>query len=110
MVGLLVTPAWSQTAMNTAQKVKLTVVPVPADSIPVGTVVVWAVDGGAATGTFTEVVGEFAAFYLPIKAGTHTVRVAVVVGGQTFPASHVITVTLAPPVSISIVAGTPIPK
>jgi hypothetical protein len=105
-----VTPIWAQTTMTTAQKVKLTVVPVPADSIPVATIVVWTVDGGAANGSFQDVAGEFAAYYLPVKAGTHITRMVVIVGGQTYNASHTITVTLAPPASISIVAGTPIPK
>jgi hypothetical protein len=108
-----VAPVSAQTPMTTAQKIKLTVAPIPAGSIPAATALVWSVDGSTPTnilGTFTDVAGEFAAYYAPEKAGTQVVRVSMVVGGVTLPASITLAVTLAPPSSITIVAGVPIPK
>ena len=115
IIALLVAvPAWCQTVMTTAQKVKLSIVPTPAATIPAGTLMVWSVEGSSATnvlGTFVDIPGEFAAYYLPVKGGSHVIRGGWVVGGQSFTATHTATVTLIViPASIAITAGAPIPK
>ena len=115
IIALLVAvPAFCQTVMTTVQKVKLTLVPTPAATIPAGTLMVWSVEGSSATnilGTFVDIPGEFAAYYLPVKGGSHVIRGGCVVAGTNFSATHTATVTLiAIPASIAITAGAPIPK
>ena len=112
---LVAAPASAQTSMTTLQKVKLTVVPTPAATIPAGTLMVWSIDGATAAnplGTFQNIAGEFAVWYLPVAGGSHVVRVSLVVGGQTFGASYPITVTVpvVMPTSVAIVASAPVVK
>jgi len=111
---LVAVPAFCQTTMTTVQKVKLTLVPTPAATIPVGTLMVWSVEGSSATnvlGTFADISDEFAVYYLPVKGGSHVIRGGCIVGGQSFTTTYTITVTfIVIPTSIAITAGTPIPK
>jgi len=112
---LVAGPAVAQTTMTTAQKIELTVTPVPVGSLPAGTILVWSVEGSSATnilGTFVAVTDKLAAWYLPIKGGTHVVRVSFTVDGTTTPGSAnlPITVTYLPPTSVTIVAAPPIPR
>ena len=101
--------------MTTAQKVKLTVTPTPVDTIPVGTLLVWAVEGSTPTnvlGTFVDIPKEFAVWYLPSKGGGQVIKVSFTVDGTTTPmgASLPITVTYLPPTSVAIVAAPPVPR
>jgi len=101
--------------MTTAQKVKLTVTPTPVDTIPVGTLLVWAVEGSTPTnvlGTFVDIPKEFAVWYLPSKGGAQVIKVSFTVDGTTTPmgASLPITVTYLPPTAVAIVAAPPVPR
>jgi len=107
------------TVMSTAQKVKLTVAatlngtPVP---LPSGTLLVWSVEGDSASrpfGTFSSVDEEPAsAWYAPLRAGQHTVRVSLVAGDKVLEATAtvVIAVNAVIPDALTITVGTPIDR
>lgn len=109
--------------LNTAQKVKLTLVgknsagaTIP---IPAGTLMVWTAvnDKGPVSGTFADqsvTTGDFSIWYLPTAAGTHTLTVTLTPEGQpAITNTVVLAVTLDPaaiPTSFTITVGTPVIK
>ena len=123
VLGLAGTANAQAPTLNTAQKVKLSLVGRNSSGavvpIQAGTLMVWTAtnDKGAESGAFADasaVTGEFSVWYLPTAAGNHTLTVTLTPDGQpTMTNTVVLAVTLDPgaiPTSFTITVGTPVIK